>query len=329
MTIRGIYNRSRNFVRWIFNLPVGFHEEEFRLLKTYYRSDNIITHCDKKKIIVMIDGRTIHNGLSDRFKGICSAFRYAQNYGYDFRLFYHYPFDIETFLVPNEYDWTISEADIVYNTEFSKPILLNDYQIQKYEARERYLTESIKDFKQIHLYTNALFGEQRFSDDFNCLFKPTPLLQNELDKHLNLIGNNYITISLRFQCLLGDDFNEIGAKVLDKENAELLKDDVLQQIQLIRNDNLDKNVVVFSDSKIFLSYVSSRLDYVYVVPGEIVHVDNTSDAETNSYLKTFVDFFMISKAVKAYLIYSDLLYMSGFPKRAAEINNIPFEAVKF
>lgn len=310
-----------------YDIPINFHKEERRLLDKYYFEKDCSIN-NQTYLIVMIDGRTIHNGLSDRFKGICSAYNYAKDKGLIFKLYYTYPFSLNTFLVPNKYNWEIEESNICYSKQYSKPILVNDYEIQDYGLRKNYLDRKIKGLKQVHLYTNSLFGNFDFSKSFNELFKPTELLQNEINYHLNIINSQYISISLRFQRLLGDDFSERNAIVLPKDKAEKLISNVITEIEKLHKSNKNYKIVIFSDSNIFLNHITHILDYVYVIPGKVVHVDNTSDANIQSYLKTFVDFFLISKASKVFLLYNDLLYKSNFPKRAAEINKVPFESIK-
>ena len=321
--------RIREYFLTHFPNSRGFHKEENRLTEVYYHDKKLCLSCNTYEIILMIDGKTIHNGLSDRFKGICSAYHYAKKHGLTFKIHYVYPFDLETFLEPNKYDWRISPNQIIYNPNHSRPILINDYQITTYKYREQYLDRFVRKYNQLHLYTNALFGDLDFSKDFDELFKPSLLLQNEIDKYINLIGGKYISISLRFQSLLGDDFIERNSDVLDKGKADQLLQQSLVAINDIHEMNLDYKVVVFSDSNKFLRFVNDRCDFVRVIPGKVVHVDNSKNEVFDSYLKTFLDFFLIAKASKIYLLYNNLLYKSGFPKRASEIYNRPFYSIKF
>ena len=83
----------------------------------------------------------------------------------------------------------------------------------------------------------------------------------------------------------------------------------------------------------FLKYVFlkevSKLDFVYLLPGKVGHMDSTSQQDIQVHMKTFLDFFVLSHAKKIYLLITGKMYKSGFAKRAAKLNNIPFEEVEF
>ena len=78
----------------------------------------------------------------------------------------------------------------------------------------------------------------------------------------------------------------------------------------------------------FLKEVS-KLDFVYLLPGKVGHMDSTSQQDIQVHMKTFLDFFVLSHAKKIYLLITGKMYKSGFAKRAAKLNNIPFEEVEF
>lgn len=44
-------------------------------------------------------------------------------------------------------------------------------------------------------------------------------------------------------------------------------------------------------------------------------------------MKTFLNFYLIPKALKAYLVVGSGMYESGFSKKASMINDIPYETV--
>ena len=68
----------------------------------------------------------------------------------------------------------------------------------------------------------------------------------------------------------------------------------------------------------------SYLDYVYIIPGNVVHMGFTFDASQDVYMKSFVDYFMLSNAKKVFQITDKLLFRSGFPKRAAMLNDAKY-----
>ena len=90
-----------------------------------------------------------------------------------------------------------------------------------------------------------------------------------------------------------------------------------------------KHILVNSDSTTFLQ-TAAKLDYVYVIPGNITHIDGKNDTdEYNAYEKTFLDFFMIANAERIYLLRTGQMYNSGYPFAASKIYNRPFEKIEF
>ena len=54
----------------------------------------------------------------------------------------------------------------------------------------------------------------------------------------------------------------------------------------------------------------------------------SDETDINIHLKSFVDLFVISKAQKVYLVYSDLLYRSSFAKTASLLSGTLYEEIK-
>ena len=87
--------------------------------------------------------------------------------------------------------------------------------------------------------------------------------------------------------------------------------------------------MVTSDSGRFLQEITKQLDFVRIIPGKVVHMDHTSDANFDTYMKSFEDMLLLSKADKIYLLQTGDMYHSGFAKRAAMINKKTYEEVVF
>ena len=87
-------------------------------------------------------------------------------------------------------------------------------------------------------------------------------------------------------------------------------------------------ILVTADSEYFLGEVS-KLDFVFVLPGKIGHMDNQSGQELDVHRKTFLDFFMLSYSKKIYLLVTGKMYKSGFARRAAKLRGIPFVEIDF
>ena len=54
-------------------------------------------------------------GFSDRMFGILQTFALCKISEQPFKLHYIFPFNLITFLIPNEYNWVLSAGDICYD----------------------------------------------------------------------------------------------------------------------------------------------------------------------------------------------------------------------
>ena len=61
----------------------------------------------------------------------------------------------------------------------------------------------------------------------------------------------------------------------------------------------------------------------------MVHIDYQDETSDDINMKLFVDMYLISRADEAFLLQTDKMYNSGFPRRAAQISGIPFHHVRF
>ena len=292
-----------------------------RLYKHYcFRSkkQNII---ESNSIVSMIDGKTIHGGLSDRFLGIVSVYRYCKIHKIDFRLHFNSPYNIEEFLVPNKVDWKISPDKISYNIREAKPRYISLVSLDRDKMINHFnkiLTHTGN--SQLHVYSNArAFKDKEFHKLFFELFKFSPLLEEALNTHINRIGKPYVSITFRFQQLLGD-FREGNFPILKSEEE---KNKLINRcIAIIERIHQTKKIpiLVTSDSTSFLNKIEN-LSGVYIIPGKIVHVDYTQNESIQVHLKSFIDLFMVAKAEEIYLGKISPLYHSHFPWTASLIGN--------
>lgn len=324
----------RNFIRglyYIFLKPEkGFIKQQKDIQSQYYTESLLrLNKQSKASVVFMIDGRTIHGGLADRLKGICSAYAYCKEKGLSFKLNANYPFDLKDYLIPNKYDWSISPENICYSTVCAKPVLLNDYQLNV-KLHRFYLNRCLKDYKQIHLYSNSPFLSEKIAESFQELFKPSERVLQDLD-HLRQsigLGTKYISITTRFQQLLGD-FKEVGYKTLSVDEQKKLVEKVIDKVKSLHEGlYAGTQILCTSDSITFLQEVD-KLPYVHIIPGKVVHMDHTTDASFEEYEKSFLDLFMLMDAQKLLLLQTGDMYSSGFPRFAAQISNKPFLSVKF
>ena len=279
-------------------------------------------------LVSMVDGRRLGKGLTDRFKGIVSVYALSKATNVPYRCVYTHPFDLTDFLVPNEYDWLPRPGELNDTVRGVRFKLL-----RKQHTIKRLLTVfPLK--RQIRVYANLDYLDEinnryrqqyEWGQLFNELFKPTPLLEDRLQMHLEHLRHaGFIACVFRFQALLGD-FKEYRFKPLpEAEQQQLIEKNrsALQQL----SERSAVPVLVTSDSTKFMEAVKD-LSKVYTIPGKVVHIDNVADVENEVYMKSFVDFFMLSRAQKIYSLGTRRMYKTDFPKYAAKIHNIPFERI--
>lgn len=289
--------------------------------------------------IAMVDGTAVHGGMCDRFKGIITLYAYCKHSGVPFRIKYTFPFRLEDYLSPAAYDWILKENEYTDNPRYIRIL----YMRKEYLARR---LMKLKTNKQVHFYGNrdslqyindaynSCHGEtendMKWGELFRELFKPNSVLEERIKSIKKDLGNNYYAAVFRFQNLLGD-FKEYNYKPISDRNAvEELIEKCLNAIRNLRTIHDKCPLLVTSDSRIFLKR-ASQIDGVHIIPGTLTHMDiSKSDIQENvydSYMKSFLDFYILSDSQKIYRIGTSYMYPSEFPVYAAKVNNIPFESI--
>ena len=306
--------------------------QEKKMIKEYYNNtDDTLTV--NNEIIFTCNGYIWHGGLADRLKGSVSIYEWCKRNNKVFKINFCHPFMLEHYFIPNKYDWQIN--NVTYNKKCSIPkICLTEQRacgkkdVQK--NYDKYINKWLDDNlnlknKQIHVYTNTRLANKNFSTLFNELFKPSERLQFEIDKNLENLGKKYISVSFRFTTIMGD-FTDCAGKEYQEEDKILLLKNCVQAVENIRKyaPTHDK-VLITADSERFLNYAKDNLEYIYIRPGKVGHIDYDNNDDVN--MKTFLDFMLISKAEKVYLVKNKDMYNSAFAKTAAMIYNKDFEII--
>jgi len=298
--------------------------KELIILFKYY---NFSTFRKNKKqlFVAFFDNKRNTFGLTDRLKGAISLYAFSKIKNAPYKLVFTYPFDLSLFFMPNQYEWLANENEI------SNYVLDTKLLIVQGENGKRLLNSKTK--KQLHVYINRDYLpllNETFNTNFEWrelfyeLFKPTEKLNAQINYHLSRINSDYIACVFRFQALIGD-FKEYNFPILPSgEQQDLIKTCTEVLCSLRAKHNLP--ILVTSDSFTFLSHIS-ELDNIFIIPGEIVHIDCTYNAAEDVYMKSFIDFMMCSKASKIYNIVTGQMYSSEFPLYAAKVNNVPFERI--
>lgn len=292
-----------------------------RILAKHYKKNFVSDSINSKYYIYMCDGKIHHGGLADRLHGIVSTYAYCKEFNKDFKIYYTYPYNLKEFLLPNKYNWEITKEELIYDKNIAKPVLISRRQSVKEQKKlAKKLLENTK--SQTHVYTNMKYDyDNNFKFLFKELFKPSKYLSDAIKEQQNLLNKNYISITFRFQQLLGD-FKEGNFPII-KNNQERINliNNCKKFIEYVHNENQEiEKILVTSDSITFLNYISD-INYVYTIPGRIIHMDyNGKDENLSVHLKSFLDLFMIANAKKIYSVVYPPLFHSGFPFLASLIN---------
>lgn len=299
-------------------------KEIYCSLKIYKLKPNKLTN---QIFICMNDGLFLQGGMTDRFKGIISLYAYCKQRNVTFKIYHTSPYRLTDYLLPNTYNWIVEEGAINYNL-FQTRML---YNFGEYTG-SRLL--KLKTKRQLHYYGNRDLLDVinkskntnfRWGDLFHELFDESPQMKIDIAKHIDILGSQYYAVVFRFQQLLGD-FQEYNFPTLDNQERDLLVKKCIVALEEIKSKHVNSKILVTSDSVTFLDAVKNKPN-IYIIPGKVVHVDITKNEPYEVYLKSFLDFFLISKSSKIYSIGTSQMYQTEFPLYASRVNDIPFERI--
>ena len=324
-------------------LPILISNYRFRMnfFIPFYRNKNRskINQDIKKVVIYMVlKETTFSGGLSDRLRGVCAIYKECKKQRLPFKIVFE-PLHLENYLQPvindNKYlcDWRIKSEEISFDMNKAYPCTILTYHANSKNRYQHFVQSSLlryfisKPFRQIHVYSNMICKDGEYGNLFKELFEPTKELKEQIDYHLGKIGGKqtYISCTFRFRQLLGD-FKE-GGDILSESERELYIRKCCSLVEKLHKNNLNKKILVTSDSITFLERVS-KFSFVYIIPGKVVHIGFIYDASKQTYMKSFIDYFMLSYAQKVYLVRDKLMYHSGFPFRAALLNGAEYGEIR-
>jgi hypothetical protein len=181
-----------------------------------------------------------------------------------------------------------------------------------------------KGYRQIHVLTNINLCKRDFGIFFEELFKPAQKMISLISHNRNLIGLDFISITFRFQQLLGD-FLEGNYQILNEQEQTVLIGKCIRHLKEIykKNKHRYNKCLITSDSLKFLS-ICRNFDFVYVVPGIPLHTAYSLNTNKLAYMKSFLDYFLLQYAKKVYLVVEDKMYESGFAHTASLHNKVPY-----
>lgn len=313
-------------------IPLRFRQffaniwDRYNLKRNYYNDSSIDEATPM--VVYMCDGRSIHGGLSDRLSGLISTYDYCKTHNRIFKIYWNFPYQLEDFLEPNEYNWIVDKRELSYSCRQTSVLRLTI--IWDIWKQRKYADKQLdKHHKQIHVYTNMkYFFPCNFKYLFKELFKPSKILDEAINAQLKYFNSEYVSITFRFQQLLGDFKEGNYPTINDIDSKNRLVKRCLFFIEAVqrRHPEIEK-ILVTSDSVTFLNE-ALKYDFVHIIPGKVVHVDNDGKASgTLVHLKSFVDLFMIANAKKIYNIVYPPLYHTTFPMLASYIYGKEYEEI--
>lgn len=303
--------------------------EIYYMLKHYdWRKTEVESLCPAL-VFMVNDAKGFYvGGMADRFKGIVSTYAWCKQRNIPFRIRHIFPFELADYLCPAQYDWRLKE------NEYTSSIWNAKLMRARGEYGRRLLKTKLK-MKQLHFYGNRDFlqninlaGKTNYTwgELFHELFQPNDELAESITRIKSNIGGPYISAVFRFQNLLGD-FREYGYQILhDGDNREKLILKNLSGLVDLQKKNPGLPVLVTSDSSTFIKRASC-IPGIHVIGGERVHIGCNSTAAYNTYLNSFIDFFVLADSLRIFSLGTSEMYPTQFPMYAAKVNDIPFERI--
>lgn len=182
----------------------------------------------------------------------------------------------------------------------------------------------------IHLYcSNTIIQPNKYTQLFNDLFIPAPKVQEALDFNFNQMENRpYVSITYRFQALLGDFSEGKFPTLASIDEREKLIQKCISVLHSIQQKHPNHIILITSDSSTFLNRAKNEHG-VYIAPGEIVHMDYSTNRDFNIHLKSFVDLFMLINSQHIYTYTTDNMFKNtGFAYTASLIGGKPYTHIQ-
>lgn len=294
-----------------------------KLKNLRYYSKCRFRHASNRNVFYLIfEPNRKHPGLADRMKAIMSCYDWAKSNGYRFKIYFETPFQLSKYLNP-KFNWAASLDELEYS--------LYDTKIVDENYREKPVP-LIPD-KQYHCYNYAghhmpetfLDSGYRFADLFHEMFSPCDRLKETFTK-LGIKEKQYVSCHLRFVNALEKFESTFFENHLEnQEDRDRLIDRCKNGITKVMKMNPDKEVYVFSDSKMFLDSLAGLP--VKVLPhDDVSHI--SEEAKTDAAFKTFLDLYVMSKGDAVYRFCAPELYsISHYALLAATIGDVPFNDI--
>lgn len=323
-----LYNKLRRTVIDDFKGMMNSFRGNLHMLR-HYKWKREGAAPETPMVVFMVDKDFYSGGMADRFKGAVTAYAYCKQRGIDYRINYTFPFELSDYLSPAQYDWRLKDG------EFTDCVWDSFLMYARAEHGRRLLRKRLGK-KQLHFYGNynnlELLNRKgstdyKWGELFKELFRPGKELSEALDAEKSKIGKEYVSAVFRFQNLLGDFSEYKFSQLEDKVRCESIKNSCLEGIRKIQERYPGMPVLVTSDSSTFLM-LASEIPGVHTVSGKVVHMGSTAGEDFSTYLKSFIDFYMLADSRRIFAMGTKEMYRTQFPMYAAKVNDIPFERIQ-
>ena len=303
---------------------------KFRLMRE--KGFSLCTVKKRQSYVFMVDGRIHHGGMFDRLKGLITVYAISKALGKSFKLDWTYPFVLNKYLEPNEYDWLIDENQMNFGLLSHDNVIAygeyaNPSRLMKKRKKETHFYYGYNSLDKVnaHFGTNYQWGEL-----YRELFRPTAYLQHYLDQYQTEIGDNYVAIHTRFMNLLGDKTEtSINPELGSEYQKNVLVESAINSVKKISLQHPGIRIMIASDSMVFIEEIKKAMPDVYIVPGTVKHIDTAGETDDSENIKMFTGYYLISGAQKVYSLWHEGMWKSAFPEYAARIGNVNFERVEF
>ena len=320
--------------KWIRRTLVDYYKgmvnyvSSCRYMLGHYKWKREFTPVTSPLMVFKVDDYFYSGGMADRFKGAVTAYAYCKQRNLDFRIRYVFPFELSDYLYPAQYDWRLRE------NEYTECMRDAKVMYARAELGRRLVRQKIGR-RQLHFYGNydnlAYINRTGGTDYtwgglFKELFRPCEAIEDAVAFKTQEIGAPYVSAVFRFQNLLGDFKEYKYSTIEDETEREELIEKCLHGLEIIKENHLGMPILVTSDSGVFVRR-ASRVSGVHVVGGDRVHIGSNSSDNADTYLNSFVDFYMLAGSQKIYSIQVGKMYPTNFPVYAAKLNDIPFDRI--
>jgi len=305
--IRNLFFKLRNDIFYARYLPI-FNLRKAKNINVFY---------------FIIDPKYKHHpGLADRLKAILGCYYIAKSNGYDFRIIDKQENGITEYMIPVKKDWIADSSKIEYSAIHTR--------FFSYSARCG-INYKLTPNKQYHcycyqgddlFYQNGLEYINNFHNLYTEMFCPSDYMKNIIRK-TELKEKEYVAVHARFINAL-ESFESSRYPTLSEKEQQVLIKRCLNALEKICMEST-LPVVMFSDSKKFLDKAKS-LPLVILETKNISHMSFVCDKD--SLAKTYLDFFLITKAAKAYRLCAPELRATNFSLYAAYAGGIEAEDIK-